>query len=338
MKNIGPWLAFTPEWFAQRQGVLLFLLNTPVIRWWFRWVLCIDMADVWMPPRTRIIELGTSYYKVRLPDGRLRLDARTHRKYAKRVYWAFRWVWEAMHAWDTAFADAWAPRLAFGFLTLTVYPDPNPETTSVDGYVYRSVAEESWATIIAGAGNTASDTATNAYGFDMLAGTTTNLWTRVIRGIYLFDTSALGDTDTISAAVMSVRGNNKQDANVATPTTDVYTSTPASNTALAIGDYGQTGSISQTGSPMTYAGWSTTGYNDFTLNATGRGNVSKTAVSKFALRNANYDVAAVLPPWASGGRSFVGGIGADTAGTTTDPKLVVTHSAAATFRPHVIVF
>ena len=53
-KNIGPWLAFTPEWFVQRQSVLLWLLNTPVVRWWVRGVLCIDMADVWVPLGTRI--------------------------------------------------------------------------------------------------------------------------------------------------------------------------------------------------------------------------------------------------------------------------------------------
>ena len=330
-KNVGPWLAFGSAFFAHWQWLLLFLLNTPVVRWWFRWVMCIDMAvDVWLPPSTQIVAIGPSYYTVRLTDG-LRSSFRTHPKYAKRIYWAFRWVWEAAHAFDSVFADRWAPRLSFGFSTLEKFPDPDPETTTVDGKVLRGSVDETWATIIAGAGTAANDSSATFEEYTRtIATTTANQFSFLWRGIALFDTSAIPDTDDVTAAVLSVRGDAKADGLVAAPDIDVYTSTPASNTALVAADYSQVGSVSQTGSPITFANWSTTGYNDFTFNATGRGNISKTGVSKFGTRNTNYDVAATAPPWLSGAGFYLTGRKADNAGTAEDPKLVVTYSAAAT--------
>lgn len=38
-KNIGPFLAFGECWFRRHQRILLWLLNTPIVRLWFRWVL-----------------------------------------------------------------------------------------------------------------------------------------------------------------------------------------------------------------------------------------------------------------------------------------------------------
>jgi len=99
----------------------------------------------------------------------------------------------------------------------------------------------------------------------------------------------------ISAAVLSLYGRNKTDDLSITPNVDIYTSAPASNTALANGDFDSLGSTSQTGSPITYADFSISGYNAFTFNSTGRGNISKTGISKFGSRNANYDVANSAP-------------------------------------------
>jgi len=90
---------------------------------------------------------------------------------------------------------------------------------------------------------------------------------------------------------------NKLDGLVCTPDIDIYTSTPAINTSLVAGDYQQIGSTSQTGAPISYADWSTTGYNDFTLDAVGLGNINKTGISKFGVRNANYDVSGSPPNW-----------------------------------------
>jgi len=324
------WRAFGPEWFRRHQAWLLWGLNTPGLSTIVRGLLRIRMSDVWMPRGTRIWEIRPNSYTVRLPTGEFRTDFRTHWKYAKRVYYAWKPLWWAMHGWDAAFADRWAPAYSFGFLTLTAYPDPDPETTTVDGRVVRAVAEESWATLIAGAGNLAQPSSSPQTILNITAGTSSDLWTTNVRAIYLFDTSSLDDASVISAAIFSILGTDKDDPSTAiAPNIDVYTSTPASNTNLVNGDYGQTGAISQTGAPISYANWSTSAYNDFTFNATGRGNISLTGVSKFATKNANYDAGASGPTWSSGTVHYLQGASAEATGTTSDPKLVVTYTVGA---------
>src|SRR3990167_3571606 len=372
-KNVGHFLAFSPAWFNKHQKRLLWLLNSRWTKRWVRRVLRISYYDKKLkkweydcPLTEPIVDIYPNHfsfgnevininsrhflevYKTRKERRgiiencrkagtqyclRRTTDFRTHPKFAKRLYYAFKPLWWALHAWDWAFADRLAPRLSFGFLTLTAYPDPDPETTTVDGFVNRATAAggEDWATIIAGAGT--SNTANGGsitYIYTQAHGSTSGNWTNHRRSIFLFDTSALGASASISAAVLSLFGNAKTCGTHA-PTLDIYTSTPASNTALANGDYSQIGSVSQTGSAMTCAAYSTTAYNDFTFDATGIGNVSKTGVSKFGLRNANYDVAATTPTWAAGTYFDISGYDADAAGTTNDPKLVVTYPAPTTY-------
>lgn len=209
---------------------------------------------------------------------------------------------------------------------LTVYPDPDPETTSVDGFAGRNGVDETWATIIAGAGNNSDASGAAASVVNISASATANQWAANNRGILLFDTSALTAAANISAAVLSLYGNAKLDMLAITPDIDIYTSTPASNTAIANADYSQTGAVSQTGSPITYAAFTTAAYNDFTFNATGIGNINKTGVSKFAARNANYDVSGTVPTYTANLTSRLNVIMADTAGTSTDPKLVITYT------------
>lgn len=150
-------------------------------------------------------------------------------------------------------------------------------------------------------------------------------WRRCARSLFLFDTSALTSAATISSAVLSLYGTQKNDSNNATPDIDIYTANPAANTSLALSDYSSFGSTSQTGAPIPYASMSTTGYNDFPFNATGIGNVNKTGVSKFGARNANYDVAATMPnPVVNAGSNLFVNF-AESSGTSTDPKLVVSY-------------
>ena len=324
------WLAFDKTWFAYHQNTLLWLLNAPLVKIWFRYVMRIREFDC--PLKTRIDAVAPNFFAynlVRKGDKyEVTKDFRTHYKFAKRIYFTFKPFWWALHYWDSLFADRFVPALSFGMDTLTAYPDPNPETATVDGYVLRTAAE-AWATKTAGAGTDFDDTGTSD-GFVRIVSTTANNWNILRRSIFLFDTSSLGAGSTISAAVMSLFGESKTDNLAITPNIDIYTSTPASNTALEAADYGNTGSTSQTGAAMSYASWSGASvYNDFTFSATGRGNVSKTGVSKFAARNANYDVANTPPTWSDSVSSNLGGSYADAAGTTQDPKLVVTYTIAA---------
>ena len=111
----------------------------------------------------------------------------------------------------------------------------------------------------------------------------------LLRSIICFDATPIADTDTIDSATLSLYGFLKQDGLGKLPTTDIYTSTPASTSNLVIADYSQTGNVSQTGAPITYANFTVGAFNNYAFNATGIANISKTAISKFAWKNANYD-------------------------------------------------
>ena len=70
------------------------------------------------------------------------------------------------------------------------------------------------------------------------------------------------------------------------------------------------------------------GANVFTINATGIGNISKTALSWFGCRlSSDFDNSA--PTWSSNVASGVSANFADQTGTSIDPLLTVVHAAAA---------
>ena len=223
--------------------------------------------------------------------------------------------------------------------TSTFYPDPSVETSSVDGLVrenYSTGSGISWASIRGGAGVSALDLQTESWPVEVFGDTTTNNWREFRRGAFLFDTSALPDTDSIDSAILSLYGSNKYDNLSATPTINIYSSAPASDTELVGGDYDSLGSTNYA-TAITYASWNTAGYNDFTLNASGLAAISATGVSKFGLRSESFDVNDAEPTWSANGLGFKIRM-ADYAGTVNDPKLVVTHSAvASTFKPRVMI-
>ena len=324
------WRAFGPEWFIAHQTRLLWALNTPGIGRLMRRALRINMEDVWMPRNTRIIEIAPNYYTVRLPTGEYCTDFRTHWKYAKRVYYSWETVWWLMHHFDAVFADRMVPALSFGFSTLTAYPDPNPESTTVDGYAgqnYSVGSGVSWATITGAAGSASNDANSSGLLIRITSDNVSDKWIQLERTILLFNTSSLGASAEVTAATLSVKGSGKSDSATAiTPDVNIYTSAPASDTAVASGDFDSLGSVAQSDGVIAYADYSITNYNDFVLNATGLGNISLTGISKFGARNANYDVASLSPTWSSLVSHTLSIINADTAGTSSDPKIVVTYT------------
>jgi hypothetical protein len=218
-----------------------------------------------------------------------------------------------------------------GHTTDIFRPDADPETSTVDGISMRNNSgTEPWATIIAGAGTYADPTGGVNTTMGFAASETSGGWTWHCRSFYLFNTATIG-TDIINSATLSIVGQGRSDSGTAvTPNVDIYTATPASNTNLVATDYGQVGSTSQTGSPVAYASLTSDSstFVDFTFNATGIGNINKSGISKFAARNANYDVAATAPTWSSGSEHYWNTLAADTVGSSSDPKLVVVHVAA----------
>jgi hypothetical protein len=221
-------------------------------------------------------------------------------------------------------------------LTLTAYPDANPETTTMDGFTQReNVSGETWASLRGGAGTTSDDTGSapgaSAY---LLAHTNSNTWRKMNRGNAGFDTSTLTASASISAATLSFYGRATTDN--FSQSVVVCAATPASNTAIANSDFSNYGTTDFGNARITIASWSTVAYNDFALNASGISGISKTGVSNFGMRlSGDFDNSA--PTWASATDANADAYGAEQASTTNDPKLVVTYTIPSAFIPKIII-
>ncbi len=212
----------------------------------------------------------------------------------------------------------------------TFYPDAHIESTSVDGYCYDESATsngEAWDTIYNNAGDTAGDDGTRLFIF-LGSGATTDYWRRIYRNAILFDTSGLDDAASISAATLSIRGEGKSDDLSITPSANIYSSNPASNTAVVGTDYAiARWGATEFSTTITYADWVAADWNDFALNASGLAAISKIGISKFGFRNANYDAADIAPSWSYPATwwSQIYTYSSDQ-GEGFKPKLVVTYS------------
>lgn len=195
----------------------------------------------------------------------------------------------------------------------TFYPDADPESTSVDGHLYRDDHDSNWT-------NTRNNTiATGSDDSGTIINIVTNTGYFLERGFLLFDTSAISTTYTILSATLSVyESTTHTTANADSVSAHIVSSSPASNTSLVVGDYDQVGSISFASVP--YASFAVDSYQDFSLNSAGLSNITKAGISKFGIRDSN-DLNNIVPS----GLNRIQFYTADQIGTSTDPKLVVEH-------------
>ncbi len=214
--------------------------------------------------------------------------------------------------------------------TSTFYPDPDPETTTVDGLVRRDATSQSFSLERGGAGDEAYPSLSTSRVEIECAGIT-GQFRYMGRTHVMFDTSSLPDTATISGATLSLYGHSV-DESLEADEVALVSGNPASNTDLVPTDYAtsQFGSVEL--APRIASGaWSTSGYNDFALNTGGLANISKTGASKFGFR-LGLDLDSEAPTWtAQSDRVRIRWLSADTTGTTQDPTLAVTYSGTSTY-------
>lgn len=221
-------------------------------------------------------------------------------------------VKEAIKVKQEAFINSDITQGKVGKTTTIIYADP-------DGYVERNSANSSWSSLRSGAG-TAKGTGNVYFGFE--AGTTSNLWSRIFRGVIKFDTSAIPDTDEISSATISLTGDFKQDPNSNSIDGTIYSTAVG---ALSNSDYDNSGSVALSDT-LAYASFSTTTPNVYTLNATGIASISLSTSTPFVVRNTNKDAGNVAPTWANGNQTIVAYKSSSAVGTTDDPKLTIEHT------------
>ena len=215
----------------------------------------------------------------------------------------------------------------------TFYPNASVETTSVDGHLQsistgNSLSSDAWNNARTGASpGVVAATVTNAIQTRItIVPRTGNYIGEIDRSFLLYDTSSLTVNATISSATLSIYITLKNNTNNSgNDTLNIITTTPASSTALATGDWGNVGSTLQA-SAVDLSILTTTAYNSFSLNSTGLGNISKTGVTKFGLRMGE-DINNVQP--ADDTQNSVTYSAAEEAGTSQDPKLEVTYTVAS---------
>ena len=208
----------------------------------------------------------------------------------------------------------------------TYFPDPGTSgPDSVDGTVlqdYGTGNGVAWSTIRNKAsGTSAAPSSAQATVVDMIADNVSNEFKALKRGFFLYKNNIAGGS-TINSATVSLRGRAKSDGLSATPDINIFASNPATNTDLVTADFD---AISRTpfSTAVTFAGFSTAGYNAFALNASGLAAIPPGGVAKFSAQNENYDVDNVAPAWTSLARSLFTIDFVEQAGTANDPKLDV---------------
>lgn len=143
----------------------------------------------------------------------------------------------------------------------------------------------------------------------------------VWRGFFSFDTSSIPVGATIDSAILKIYGTLKLDSGSVTPAAVVVSNSQASDTALVGDDFDQLGTTSF--STITYASYSTAGYNEFTLNASGLAQINPGGYSKFGLRT-DKDIAGTAPPSNHTSQLYCSSV--DETGTSQDPILEVTYT------------
>jgi len=215
-----------------------------------------------------------------------------------------------------------------GNTTSTFYPSAGA-VTPVDGAVGNDVESGTWTTNRGAASGTTIRTGTTAeVGF--IRNYTDQIWRTWFRGVWLFDTSTIG-SDTVSSATFSLYGQGSSWSNAGTGFVNeiaLVSSNPASTASLANGDYSSFGTT-QLASNIAISAWSTAGYNDFALNASGISTIATGGITKLGTRQendrANSEPTVDATDRLSGAQAYT----ADQTGSTQDPKLVVVHSGGA---------
>ncbi|MDY6952303.1 MAG: hypothetical protein SWE60_12385, partial [Thermodesulfobacteriota bacterium] len=151
----------------------------------------------------------------------------------------------------------------------------------------------------------------------------------ITRVFFPFYTEPLPDTANIVDATLSLYVNTKQNAdNDGEDFFVVVQTTQPSTSALTTDDYDLCGTVNSPteGSERVDCGDITTGqFNDWTLNSTGLGWISKTDWTKLGMRE-GHDVLDHPVVAAINQKNRINGYWANQSGTTFDPKLSITYS------------
>ncbi len=199
----------------------------------------------------------------------------------------------------------------------TFNPDANPETNTVDGFARRGGVNETWADITSQAGTVANDSDADAL-VGAVSTTTADKYSQEDKAVILFNVSSLAG-QLASAVTLTLYILTKVTQMVATA--QVSTSNPASNTAVASGDYAGIGTAALSNA-IALADLPTSATQVWTLNATGIAAVNAAIAGTGIVK---LSVILNAPTWVT---DKAANFSFATADSANDPVLTVTHAAA----------
>lgn len=315
-------IVFSVEWFEKYQKQLLWFANTA----WGRYVLRIRGGRSGVG-KNKIIKIEP-FAITWIEDGKNKIEIRSHSKYSKRIYHAFKWVWWLAHGWDFGIANNLNTALNVGFDTLTSYPD---NTTTVDGEVSRVSVNSTFTSLRTSAGNDSDASLTSGNLWTINTDyNNTNRWLYMSRSVFVFNTTTIPSASTLDSASIDLYFSVKQDDNGLTATegeTVLVSHNTTSDTTLVNGDY----NIAKFGTTalanrIAYSSW-VAGYNTFNLNASGLTNINVSTNSRFGVM-AGFDFDNDEPTWVGSFTrvSVVNTYFANYTGTSRDPRLTITYT------------
>lgn len=216
-----------------------------------------------------------------------------------------------------------------GNTTTTVYANA--------GDIVLRKSSAAWATV---RGATASDSSTNAsptyVGWEKESASVFNGY----QPFFPFDTSSIGSGDTISSATFSIYLNG--DNTVAdSQQLSIANSTQATWNSLGTGDFDQRGGATEGCTRVSCPTGATSGYLDFTLDATGRGFIARSGETIPASASASGKTQLAIR-WSSDldnstptNRTYMQ---IRMSESSDDPKLVIEHAAATTSDGNFLMF
>jgi hypothetical protein len=305
-------VVFDKQWFKQNQ-------------WWLLPYVSHNRDNLFIETNKPLIEIAPDHVSWLEEPELVTTEFHVHHVYGRRLYQRLSPLWNLMHRIDMSTLGR-AANLNFGFDTLTKYPDAHPETTTVDGCVWHAVAENTFATFVGGAGTNVTDNSSVDSSVFLWSGATSPKFQRLQRGIFLFDASSIKSKFPV-ATTLSLYYYGK-DSGVGSSDLLVMSASPASNTALAAGDYDSLGTTSYGSLPS--ANWGGT-YDDIAFNSNGMAGIramfSTTGIIKLGTKFAWDFNASYTGAWAANVWSYFNQYWADdtTANNGKDPKLVITH-------------
>lgn len=210
--------------------------------------------------------------------------------------------------------------------TLTVYPDANPETNTVDGSVYAAITSTyTFPYLSSISGFAAYDAFQEDYYTFLEAWALTDQWRVNLRGVMLFDTSSLGPDAVIDSATLYLYATAVDDE--VGSSLELTSSNPASNTSLTTSDYSPSRFGTTSFSSKALSSITPGGYFSMPLNSSGLAHIENESITKFGFRNSQdlaYSASATIPTWPGAYKqSYVGGYMADS--PTNKPYLEITY-------------